>query len=162
MSTTTIAGIEFNVLPPEEKTHSGRGRKSPAGEKTGMPFNKFVFELLHRNAEQGCLGEGFTLTDNQLVDILIQEFGHVERIRHNAESKPTYFLSQLRSHFNRDILLTDGVKHFPSFSLNRFGQIISPDSGKVLNRDKVLVKLAALAIHPEVQAEFLRKYKLEE
>lgn len=100
MATTTIGGVEFNVPPPEEVKHT-RGRKSPKGDKTGLPFNVFCWELLNKNA----IGDA-ALTDSQILAVLGEEFSSHDTIMRQVRDTPGELLSRLRSHFNQNILVT--------------------------------------------------------
>ena len=147
-STVTIEGINFLTLPPEKPEYQNRrGRKSPTGGKTKLPFNKFMWQLLDKAIRAGrCYGnEDKPITDQQMIAILKEEFAHVPVIMKKLE-KPSVVIAQARSHFNHNFLVSGYNYILPSFSLNPEGKIIDPDSGSLKTKEQVEKRLRDLGI----------------
>lgn len=155
-----IAGgvFQFEPAPAPENKKTNRGRKSPDGSTTHTPLNVFVWKMFEENMLKG-LQEHEALTDPQLIQILIQEFGHIEKIREGLTKRHSYYLAQLRSYFNRNVLVTGEHWSFPSFSMSSTGRLVIPDSGRELTDAEILKKLDTYSVEPDRQKNFLSLYK---
>lgn len=159
MSTMIIEGVTFQLPEATSKQGSNRGRKSPKGKSTKLPFNKFVWQLLNENAHSR------KLTDNQITNVIWSEFKEESAIRERIEKDwsngTSTTLSQARSHFNRNCLVTGAEYDFPSFSLNANGNCIWPESGRLMTRQEVIKKIVCFGVSLQNQNKFLAHYQLE-
>lgn len=152
-----IAGGIFTLPDTPQKTVK-RGRKSPTGGSTQKPFNEFVWHLLTENTQNGLMKHE-ALHDGQLLEVLKQEFATEAKVMTHICKRQQYYLAQLRSYYNRNVLVTGWTCVYPSLPMNTTGRIVISDTGRVIVEKEIIKKLTACGMSPQQQQKYLEMYR---
>lgn len=148
MQTINVGGVEFSVANTQRDNgrNPNRGRPSPKGASTKLPYNQYVWKLLDENMKAGrTFNNRVPLTDEQLVSVIRQEYGDIPYIRSRLDKNPKSLLSQARSAFNKNKLVADYQRGLMSISVNNQGQPVQTEGGRVLTAAETYTKIKRLS-----------------
>ena len=125
-----IAGGKYSVKPPKERTRQADPEKLG---KQGLTLNQFAFNLLVENEEHH-------LTDDQLIDIIRQEFADASKALPYINRHGVKLLISLRVAYHKSKLGTE-----PTIASFRYNSKGNPSNGGSVNSNLSVAKQAEVA-----------------